>query len=155
MAQIVDFESLYYQYKDKVYRLCMGYLNDTEAAKDLMQEIFVAVWENLPTFRNEASVGTWIYRIASNACLRQIQKNKKVVLHEVLETEDETPFEPEVQKLYNFIAALPEIERIIITLELEETPQSQIAEITGLSEGNVRVKIHRIKEKLTKKFHGR
>ncbi len=155
MAQIVDFESLYYQYKDKVYRLCMGYLNDTEAAKDLMQEIFVAVWENLPSFRNEASVGTWIYRIASNACLRQIQKNKKVILPEVSETEDEATFEPEIQKLYDFIAALPEIERIIITLELEETPQSQIAEITGLSEGNVRVKIHRIKEKLTKKFHGR
>lgn len=50
------------------------------------------------------------------------------------------------------ISELPEIERIIISLELEELKQKEIAKIVGLSEGNTRLRIHRIKEKLTKKF---
>jgi len=60
--------------------------------------------------------------------------------------------EPEVQFLYQCISELPEIERIIISLELENLKQKEIAKIVGLSESNVRVKIHRIKGKLTKKF---
>ena len=54
--------------------------------------------------------------------------------------------------MYKCIAELPETERIIISLELEEVKQAEIAKIVGLSEANIRVKIHRIKEKLTQKF---
>lgn len=54
--------------------------------------------------------------------------------------------------LYQCISKLPELERIIISLELEEMKQKEIAEIVGISPANVRVKIHRIKEKLTDKF---
>ena len=57
--------------------------------------------------------------------------------------------------LYECISSLPETERIIISLELEDLPQTEIAQITGLSPANVRVKIHRIKEKLTQKFRER
>lgn len=60
--------------------------------------------------------------------------------------------EPQIQLLYQFISELPETDRIIISLELEEVKQAEIAQITGLSEANIRVKIHRIKEKLTQKF---
>ncbi|MNY80439.1 RNA polymerase sigma factor [compost metagenome] len=54
--------------------------------------------------------------------------------------------------MYKCIAELPETDRIIISLELEDIKQNEIAKIVGLSEANVRVKIHRIKEKLTQKF---
>lgn len=54
--------------------------------------------------------------------------------------------------LYQCISELPELERIIISLELEEMKQKDIAEVVGISSANVRVKIHRIKEKLTEKF---
>ena len=59
--------------------------------------------------------------------------------------------------MYKCIAELPETDRIIISLELEEVKQAEIAKIVGLSEANIRVKIHRIKEKLTHKFqeHGK
>nr|WP_228439770.1 sigma-70 region 4 domain-containing protein [Chryseobacterium phocaeense] len=60
--------------------------------------------------------------------------------------------EPQIQLLYQFISELPETDRIIISLELEEVRQAEIAAIVGLSESNIRVKIHRIKEKLTKRF---
>ena len=64
--------------------------------------------------------------------------------------------EEKLKVLYNFIAELEEIDRIIISLVLEDLPQAEIADIVGLSNVNVRVKIHRIKEKLAIKFkaHG-
>ena len=152
----MNFETIYKTYWKKVFRLCMGYANDTDAAKDLAQETFIKVWKQLPKFRNESSIGTWIFRIASNTCLRQIQKDNKMPKSELpLEIKDEileTNIEKDIQFLYQCISELQEVERIIISLELEDMNQKEIAEIVGLSEGNVRVKIHRIKEKLTRKF---
>jgi RNA polymerase sigma-70 factor (ECF subfamily) len=152
----MNFETIYKTYWQKVFRLCMGYANDTDAAKDLAQETFIKVWKQLPKFRNESSIGTWIFRIASNTCLRQIQKDNKMPKSELpIEIKDEildTNIEKDIQFLYHCISELQEVERIIISLELEDMNQKEIAEIVGLSEGNVRVKIHRIKEKLTLKF---
>ena len=153
----MNFETIYKTYWQKVFRLCMGYANDTAAAKDLAQETFIKVWKQLPKFRNESSIGTWIFRIASNTCLLQIQKDKKMPKSELpLEIKDDildTNIEEDIQLLYQYISELQEVERIIISLELEDMNQKEIAEIVGLSEGNVRVKIHRIKEKLTQKFN--
>lgn len=151
----MTFEAIYKEYWPKVYRQCMGYMNDHDAAKDIAQETFIKVWQQLPKFRNESSIGTWIFRIAVNTCLRQLEKNKKLPKSELpLEIEEEVSIniETKVKFLYQCISELPEIDRIIITLELEDLKQKEIAKIVGLSESNVRVKIHRIKEKLTRKF---
>jgi RNA polymerase sigma-70 factor (ECF subfamily) len=156
----MEFEEVYKTYWEKIFRLSMGYVNDYEWAKDLTQETFIVVWQQLPNFRNESGIGTWIFRIASNNCLRQIEKQNRFPkanfpfdLHE----EKQLTLEPQINFLYQCIAELPETDRIIISLELEDVKQAEIAKITGLSEANIRVKIHRIKEKLTQKFkeHGR
>lgn len=149
------FEDIYELYWQRIFRLCMGYVNDAELAQDLAQETFIIVWQQLPKFRNESAIGTWIFRIASNNCLRQIEKEKKFSktgLPAHLEEKQQESMEPQIQLLYQFISELPETDRIIISLELEEVKQAEIALITGLSEANIRVKIYRIKEKLTKKF---
>lgn len=149
------FEEIYKSYWQKIFRLCMGYVNDHNLAQDLTQETFISVWEQLPKFRNESSIGTWIYRIASNNCLRQIEKQNrfpKAQLPLNLMEENQHNIEPRIQFLYKCIAELPEIDRIIISLELEDIKQAEIARIVGLSEANIRVKICRIKEKLTQKF---
>ncbi|WP_114819401.1 RNA polymerase sigma factor [Chryseobacterium sp. KLBC 52] len=149
------FEEIYELYWQRIFRLCMGYVNDTDIAQDLAQETFIIVWQQLPKFRNESSVGTWIFRIASNNCLRQIEKEKKFAKTDLpinLEEKKQESMEPQIQMLYQFISELPETDRIIISLELEEIKQAEIAHIVGLSESNIRVKIHRIKEKLTQKF---
>jgi RNA polymerase sigma-70 factor (ECF subfamily) len=133
----------------------MGYVNDYDSAQDLTQETFVIVWQQLPKFRNESSVGTWIFRIASNNCLRQIEKDKRIIKTELpaeIKEEQQMCKEPQLEFLYKCISELPETDRIIISLELEDLKQSEIASITGLSEANVRVRIHRIKEKLSQKF---
>jgi len=149
------FEEIYELYWQRIFRLCMGYVNDTNIAQDLAQETFIIVWQQLPKFRNESSIGTWIFRIASNNCLRQIEKEKKFTKTDLpinLEEKKQESMEPQIQMLYQFISELPETDRIIISLELEEIKQAEIAHIVGLSESNIRVKIHRIKEKLTQKF---
>lgn len=134
----------------------MGYVNDTDSAKDLAQETFVKVLQQLHNFRNEAAIGTWIFRIASNTCLRQLQRDKKIVTSELpMELKEEaieTTIEKEVQILYRCISELKEVDRIIISLELEDMDQKEIAKIIGISGGNIRVRIHRIKEKLRNKF---
>lgn len=149
------FEDVYKTYWQKIFRLCMGYINDYNLAQDMAQETFLIVWQQLPRFRNEANIGTWIYKIASNNCLRQIEKQNRFPRAELpvnLIEEKQLNIEPKIQYLYKCISELPETERIIISLELENVKQAEIATIVGLSESNIRVKIHRIKEKLTQKF---
>jgi len=151
----MKFEDIYKTYWDRIFRLCMGFVNDYDIAQDLAQETFIIVWQKLETFRNESGIGTWIFRIASNNCLRQIERQKRFPKSELplhLTEEKQYSLEPQIQFLYKCIAELPEIDRIIISLELEDVKQSEIAKIVGLSETNTRVKIHRIKEKLTQKF---
>lgn len=133
----------------------MGYLNNNAWAKDLAQETFITVWQQLPKFRNESSIGTWIFRIASNQCLRQIDKEKRIPktsLQNDLAEETHPSIETKLALLYKSISELAETDRIIISLELEDIKQSDIASIVGISEANVRVKIHRIKEKLHQKL---
>jgi RNA polymerase sigma-70 factor, ECF subfamily len=149
------FEEIYKTYWQGIFRLCMGYTNDADLAKDMAQEAFIIVWQQLPKFRNEANISTWIFKIASNNCLRQIENQRRFpkadLPMDVKENEEEN-IEPQIQLLYKFISELSETDRIIISLELENIKQAEIANIVGLSEANIRVKIHRIKEKLTQKF---
>jgi RNA polymerase sigma-70 factor (ECF subfamily) len=151
----MNFEEIYEQYYQRVFRLCIGYLNDKDWAKDVAQETFITIWQQLGKFRSESSIGTWIFRIASNQCLRQIEKEKRIPKDQMSKDyEDKTTNSIELKTafLYKCIAELPESDRLIISLELEDVNQNEIASILGLSEANVRVKIHRIKEKLSEKF---
>lgn len=153
----MSFNEMYRHYWPKVFRLCMGYVNDAAWAKDIAQDTFVTVWQQLPNFRNESSAGTWIFRIATNTCLRQIEREKRLPASELKQEVAETPasdVEAQTAFLYKCIAELHETDRLIISLELEDLRQAEIAEIVGITEANVRVKIHRIKEKIAQKFKG-
>ncbi|WP_424001324.1 RNA polymerase sigma factor [Maribacter sp. IgM3_T14_3] len=149
------FEDIYKNYWQRIFRLCMGFVNDKDLAKDLAQETFIVVFKKLPEFRNESKIGTWIFRIASNICLRQIERQKRYPKDELpknLSEENTSDIEPQIKFLYKCISELAETDRIIISLELENIKQEDIANIVGLSSTNVRVKIHRIKEKIRIKF---
>ncbi len=152
----MDFDEIYKTYSSKIFRICLGYFNDDALAKDITQETFITVWENLQEFKNRSSIGTWIYRIATNKCLRQVQNEKSHPKSELPSnlTYIEPNFETEekLSRLHQYISGLPKLEKLIITLSLEDIPQEKIAEIIGISHTNVRVKFHRIKAKLIKKF---
>lgn len=155
----MDFKTLYIQYSPQIFRVCMGYINDQEQAHDLTQETFISVWQNLSTFRNQSKISTWIFRIATNNCLRALERSKRMqfsALPDNLPEIQTESIEGQLAFLYNCIAELPETDRIIISLVLEDLPHSEIAAIVGLSEVNIRVRIHRIKERMALKFkkHG-
>lgn len=148
------FKNLYQNYSPKIKRLCLGYTGNSMEADDLLQEVFIKAWQNFDSFRAEAQVSTWVYRIAVNTCLYHLrsQKSKKYVDADItsIKKEEETDDkEQQVQLLYSCISQLSEADRLIITLLLEEVPYSEIAAITEISEGNLRVKIHRIKQQLS------
>lgn len=151
------FELLYEQYWQRIYRLALGYVNDVDWAKDIAQETFVNVWNQLPKFRADSGYGTWIYRITVNICLRQIERSKKVMPDESKirhsKSVEEEYKETNTQKLYQAISELTEINRIIISLTLEGVDQKQIADVTGLTHANVRTRVHRIKEELYQKLN--
>jgi len=141
-----------------VLQLCLGYLKgDSDQAKDLTQEVFIQVWNHLGNFRQESSPKTWIYRITVNTCLNHLKKQKSQdeKLGEILrdqETTEEIQFmETDPGKmLFEAMGKLSEIDRLVTGLLLEDVPQEEIASILGISDGNLRVKIHRIKLRLKK-----
>ena len=153
------FKEIFTANSKRIYHLCYGYTGDDDAANDLMQETFMKVWQNLDKFRNQAMISTWIYRIAVNTCLSWLRVEKRQAKDELTENIIETKGEEisekneQVALLYKCIAQLEETERIIISMVLDELPYPEIAEISGVSEGNLRVKIHRIKNKLTEIYN--
>ncbi len=152
------FTELYREYAPGIYKLCLGYAGEQALAQDLLQETFVNVWKNIDRFRGESSWGTWIYRIGVNTCLGYLRR-KKTTTVDINATplahfpEEKSPLEQQVQLLYRCISRLAETDRLIITLVLEEKPYEQIAAITGITENNLRVKIHRIKKQLTEIYN--
>ncbi|MEC3878271.1 RNA polymerase sigma factor [Parapedobacter sp. 10938] len=153
------FQLLFEENSNRIYHLCYGYTGDSDSANDLMQETFIKVWQNLDKFRNQSQFSTWIYRIAINTCLSYLRSAKRRATDElndsIIENYTEEPSEKQEQiaQLYKSIAQLEENERIIITMVLDEVPYAEIAEVAGISEGNLRVKIHRIKHKLTEIYN--
>lgn len=156
------FKKVYEESKDKVYRLCLGFMGNKTDADDLFQEVLIKVWSNLETFRNESNIDTWIYRITTNTALltlnRKTKLNKKEIEYQPnipnyeIENLNSTDKEQEVKKLYKAISSLKEIDRIIIGLLLESCSYDDISNITGLKISNVGVRINRIKKTLGKKL---
>jgi RNA polymerase sigma-70 factor (ECF subfamily) len=153
------FKDIFEANSRKIYHLCYGYTGDDDSASDLMQETFIKVWQNLDKFRNQALISTWIYRIAVNTCLSYLRVEKRHAKDELTENiienrqEELSEKNEQVSLLYKCISQLEENERILITMVLDELPYSEIAHISGISEGNLRVKIHRIKQKLTEIYN--
>lgn len=149
----MNFESLYTAYSPKIFRVCLGYFNDADLAKDITQETFVTVFENLDKMKHAENVSGWIYKIATNKCLRQLENKKREThISPGFFPEDTDYEESRSSKLHQAISELPELDRIIIGLYLENLGQEKIAEIVGISYANLRVKLHRIKEVLSKKM---
>jgi RNA polymerase sigma-70 factor (ECF subfamily) len=156
------FEQLHNELKDRIYRLCLGFMGNVTDADDLFQEVLIKIWNNLDNFREESSINTWVYRITTNTALYSLKKinksrrNHTNLIPENLITENNQGhllFEQDkVNKLYQVISSLKEIDRIIISLLLEDNSYKEIADITGINISNVGVRINRIKKILVKKI---
>ena len=158
MKEQQQFTSLYNEYSPGILKLCLGYTGDLAQAEDLLQEAFIAVWNNMKKFRGEASWSTWIYRVSVNTCLSHLRKHKQKIVDIdqpglVMMPEENNNKEQEIQLLYKCISQLEQTDRIIISLVLDDKPYTEIAYVLAISEANLRVKIHRIKKQLTEIYN--
>lgn len=143
-----------------LYKVCSLYCKEPEDRKDLFQEMVLQLWKAFPTFRHDASVTTWMYRIALNTAVSTYRKKAArpptIPFPEaglVIPDLPETTHQEEAQKLYAAIAQLSPIEKAVVTLYLDDKSYDEMAAILGISKSNVGVKLNRIKTKLEKLVH--
>ncbi len=141
-----------------IHKVCSVYCDNEEDRRDLFQEILTQLWKSYPSFRQEAKFTTWMYRVALNTAITSFKKTKRqpdqngLTIDQVqLVHEDYDPTTDEQMRLlYKAVARLSGIEKSIILLFLENKSYEEIAEITGITQNYVRVKMNRIKNKLKK-----
>ncbi len=134
-------------------RLCHGYLGAAGEVDDLFQEIMTNVWNSLPSFRGEARISTWVYRIAVNTAIMHRRKRRpSEELREVADQRGSVLQDLErrerLEALHRAIARLGDQDRLIVSLLLEGLSYREIADITGITVNYVGVKISRIKQTL-------
>lgn len=136
----------------KVARL---YTHSREDEEDLFQEIVLQLWRSFDSFKGESKVTTWMYRVALNTAITLFRKKTKspqadeiqeLYCRDFVEEEDEV--QGQIALLYRVIRMLPNIERAIVTMYLDDLPYRDIAETLGISEVNARVKMNRMKKTL-------
>lgn len=149
---------------NKVLSLCLRYFGNRTEAEDAAQDVFVKVWVNYEKFRGDAAVSTWIYRIAANVCLTALRnrKNQHVEIESVkAEKSDEDDSDhlsrqetgEEKLRFFNeYMKKLSSMDKTIVSLYLEDVDSKAISEITGLSDANIRTRIHRIKNGIKKEW---
>lgn len=141
-----------------IHKVCNIYCDDQEDRNDLFQEIVAQLWKSFPTFRKESKFSTWMYRVALNTAITSFKKVKRRpdqnrLTYENFQIEDEsynTETEENIKQLHKAVAQLTGIEKSIILLYLERKKYDEIAEITGITQNYVRVKMNRVKKKLKK-----
>jgi RNA polymerase sigma-70 factor, ECF subfamily len=169
MAAIESTQDDLYQDAATVYgaaieRLARAYEADAEIRRDLLQDIHIALWRSFEGFDGRCSLRTWIYRVAHNVAASHVLRQRRtrsqalVGLEELENLPDESSGQPAadrnqaLDRLLNLIQRLKPLDRHVILSYLEGMDAASIAEITGLSPGNVATKIHRIKAVLARRF---
>jgi RNA polymerase sigma-70 factor (ECF subfamily) len=152
-----DFTDIYNSHAQKVYRLCLGYASgDEQLAKEWQQNCFIKVWNNRQGFKGNSSISTWIYRIAVNTCLSDLRKPKKtmplerVIVPDQIDEKNSENTSAQLKKKHQCIDQLNHQNKTLILMELEDIPQAEIAETTGLKHGTLRTRLSRIRQSLLK-----
>ena len=166
------YEILLRRNNQKLYRVIRSYLSDRDSINDVMQDTYLKAYEKLHQFKQESQFATWLIRIGINEALSRIKSNNKYVgLYEESNNLDD----PKILKLPTVSTSNPEkdminrevahiIETVIdkleskyksvyIMKEVEEMSIADIAECLELSQSNVKVRLHRAKEKVQKQLY--
>lgn len=148
------------KYSQQVFVLIVRIVENQEDAEELTQDTFLKAFEHLSSFKAESSFSTWIYRIAYNTAISATRKKKQElfvadesILANLSEQQVDDALNDEseerMERLNEALGKLSAEERALVSLfYYEERPMSDIALILGITEGNVKVKLHRIRKKL-------
>ena len=159
-----SFEPLVVKYQSRIFALARRYARREDEVEDIVQTVFLKAYSKLSSYRGDAPFEHWLMRTATYTCydfLRKHQRNREWNASDLSEEENdwfenigeestaETNREAASTLVNKLLEGLkPEDRHIITLLELEHQTVKEIAELTGLSESNVKVKAHRAREKM-------
>jgi RNA polymerase sigma-70 factor (ECF subfamily) len=147
----------------KVVRGCSATPQDQD---DLFQDICLQLWQSIPAFRGEAKVTTWIYRVAFNTALawRRGERRRRVGHEIFLKTDvspqmqpshaDALPEQEIIRQLYTAIRQLPKVDASLALMHLDGLSYAEMAEVLGISENYIGVKLNRIRKQLAEQLKG-
>ena len=124
------------------------YTDTSEERKDLKQEILSQAWSAYKRFNNESSFTTWLYRVALNISMTHLKKKKASTTNEFTAQEIQINQDHSHELLELMVKQLNDIEKSIVLLLADGYPRNEIISILGMTDGNLRTKIHRIRTKL-------
>ncbi|MEM7415818.1 MAG: sigma-70 family RNA polymerase sigma factor [Gemmatimonadota bacterium] len=145
------FESVYRRTSDRVYAICLRMCGDAEQATELVQDVFVRVWQKLPGFRGDAQFTTWLHRLTVNLVLQERRSRGRRESREFGSADLErygraarASMPGTRVDLERAIAGLPEkARRVLILRDIEGYKYDEIARMTGVRIGTVKAQIHR------------
>lgn len=149
------------KHKGIIFKISKMYMHEKDDRDDLFQEITYQVWKAYPSFRGQSEFSTWLYRIALNTAIIFLKSEKKRSFianedfsnYKIVQEEYNHEKEEKLSAMYKAIHQLNPIDKAFIFYYLEDFSGKQIAEQMGISEGNVRVKMNRAKNKLKDILH--
>jgi RNA polymerase sigma-70 factor (ECF subfamily) len=150
-----------------VVKVARAYTLTSEECQDLAQEILLQSWQSLPKFEQRSSAATWFYRVALQTALNWQRKDKPrrttqlplmdvhVIPAEGLDSADQAEQRETVEQLYRAIHQLPKTDTALVLLYLDDLSYREMAEVLGISESNVGVKLNRAKKALSELMRGK
>jgi RNA polymerase sigma-70 factor (ECF subfamily) len=149
-----------------VVKVARAYTLTSDECQDLAQEILLQAWRSLPTFEHRASPATWFYRVALHTAMNWHRKDKprrsrqqplvelQVLASDQANSAEQAQQRETVEQLYQAIQQLPKADAALVLLYLDELSYREMAEVLGISESNVGVKLNRVKKALTAQMNG-
>lgn len=153
-----EFVALLDEHQNIIHKICRLYTNNEVEHEDLFQEISIQLWRSYKRFEGKSKFSTWMYRVGLNTAITLYRKEKKRLntqpLNEqftaIAQEEYNGQEDEQLEWLYQKIKHFSEIDKALVLLYLEDKRYDEIAETLGISAGNARVKMNRIKERLKK-----
>jgi RNA polymerase sigma-70 factor (ECF subfamily) len=155
------------EHQGAVLKVARAYTLTAEDGEDVAQEILLQVWRSLPQFQGTASASTWAYRVALNTALgwhrkerRRRARQKPILALDDLpdagvDSAEQMVQREAVERLYAAIRQLPKTDAALILLYLDDLSYQQMADVLGISENHVGVKLNRAKKALAERMKGK
>jgi RNA polymerase sigma-70 factor (ECF subfamily) len=145
------FEAVYHEHAGRIYALCLRMSGDAQAAKELVQDVFVRAWEKLETFRGESAFSSWLHRLAVNVVLMDRRSRARRAEDSLDEGEETAPMpaaparSPELKMdLEQAIAALPRMARqVLVLFDVEGYSHAEVGKMLGIAEGTSKAHLFR------------
>ncbi len=147
-----EFLKILHDNQGLVHKVCNIYRDTKEDREDLFQEITFQLWRSYPKFQGKSKITTWMYRIALNTAMASFRKKtiKTAEVKEIPEHLSEDTENSQKDKLFDAIRRLEDGDKAVISLYLEGLDTSEIANILGITNNNVSVKLNRIRNRIKK-----